>query len=162
MGSHSARHHILSLFFLVRPAPAGQGGNDGTSSPAVAGVYIHPAGDSCVPASPARPAGPRDGAPCSHRSPSTFINKLPLITAVIAELFHSGNYSSRPNPGYLGTALSPRMAASQLFYSSGLSLCCAVPKRSTPGRQLLAGGMLVGVQPQCGTLCVLGRVSHHR
>lgn len=97
--------------------------------------------------------------PCSHYSPSTFINKLPLITAVIAKLFHSSNYSSQPNPGYLSRALSPKMAPSQLIYSPGFSLCCAVPKWSTPGWQLRVGGALpmpVGVRPQCGTLCVWG------
>lgn len=80
------------------------------------------------------PQPAQDGAPCSHHSPSTLINKLPLITAVIAELFHSGNYSSQPDPGYLGRALSVGMAASQLISSAGLSVL-AVPKCSTPGWQ---------------------------
>lgn len=76
---------------------------------------ILPAWQLChrVPSHPQRPssgATPQDAAPRSHYSPSTFINKLPLITAVIAKLFRSSNYSSQPDPGYLSGALSPKMA----------------------------------------------------
>jgi len=65
---------------------------------------------------------PQDGVPCSHYSPSTFINKLPLITVVIAKLFHSGNYSSQPNPSYLSGTLSLKMARSQLICNQEFTL----------------------------------------
>lgn len=125
MGSHGARPHILSLFFLVCPAPQGRG-NDSTSSAAVAGL-------ASILERQLRPQPARDAVPCSHHSPSTFINKLPLITAVIAKLFHSRNYSSQPNPGYLGRALSLRVAASQIISSPGLFLVVPAPKCSTRG-----------------------------
>lgn len=98
--------------------------------------------------SPAGPSGLRDGAPCSHHSPSAFINKLPLITAVIAKLFHGSNYSAQPNPGYLGRELSPKMAPSQLISSPGFSLCCAAPEWSTLGWQRCLCG--------CSLTCVGG------
>lgn len=41
--SNSVCHHILSLFFLVWPAPIGQKANDRTSSRAAPCIYIHPA-----------------------------------------------------------------------------------------------------------------------
>lgn len=120
---------VFSVYFsLSARLPRGRG-NDGT--PSRCAVCCVLCACTVLPAQlcPCIPPA-RDAAPCSHRSPSAAINKLPLITAVIAELFHSSNYSSQPDPGYLGWALSPKVAPSQpraLIVPGG-------PRMAAPGR----------------------------
>lgn len=143
---------VFSVYFsLSARLPRGRG-NDGT--PSRCAVCCVPA-PSCPPQLCPRIPPARDAAPCSHRSPSAAINKLPLITAVIAELFHSSNYSSQPDPGYLGRALSPKMAPSQ---PRALIVPCG-PRMAAPGRGHCCahGAPAAAWDP----LCVRDRASHH-
>lgn len=74
------------------------------------------------PAPPTPPPGPepQDRAPCACYSPSAFINKPPLITAVIAKLFHGSGRSPQPHAGCVSGTLPLKRHSTQ----NVLDLCC--------------------------------------